>query len=197
MKLNDYCDFCEKVIIPYITQILDFAKQAGCQKCIKFNKRSIKRIYVNYQRKRDEIKSNYMEPPAKALDRHKVASCMLYAVLKSHVFRINKIKKELPLYVLMANEYLAVYIAINIVEQYKRDELGADSNYKLVFPITYHENDKENSSYLNNLCKGLYYINPKNINIFAYSTILFFMEKYTDIVCAENTIGQFKNTNLS
>ena len=85
----------------------------------------------------------------------------------------------------MANEYLAVYIAINIVEQYKRDELGKDSEYKLIFPITYHEENEKTCVYLNNLCKGLYYIKPKHIDIFAYSTIFFFMEKYTDIIVKE------------
>lgn len=180
MQINDYDDFCEKVICFYIHEILEYAKQENCQECIKFNVHSKKKIYVNYQRKRDEIKNNYMEPPAKALDRHKVASCMLYAVLKSRVFRINKIKKKLPYYILMANEYLAVYVAINIIEQYKRDELGKDSEYKIVFPETYHENKEEVCPYLSNLCKGLYYLNPKHIDIFAYSTIFFFMERYTD-----------------
>ena len=189
MKLEDYDDFCKKVILPYIEQVIILAEDNNCKECIKFNSRSLQKIYVYYQRKRDEIKNHYMLPPAKALDRHKVAACMLYAILKGKVFRINKIKKTLPHQILMANEYLAVYIAVNIIEQYKRDELDYNSSYKLIFPLTYHEENGESSAFLDNLCKSLYYIKPNQINIFAYSTIFFFMEKYTDTI--NNGIIQF------
>lgn len=126
-----------------------------------------------------------MMPPARALDRHKVAACMLYAILQGKVFNINKIKRTLPYQILMANEYLAVFIAMNIVEQYKRDELGNNSTYKLVFPRTYHETDKNPNDFLDNLCKSLYYIKPSQINIFAYSMIFFFMERYTDAITSK------------
>ena len=128
-----------------------------------------------------------MKPPAKALDRHKVASCMLYAILRSKVFRINKLQKQLPYKILMANEYLGVYVAVNIIEQYKIDELGKE--YNLIFPTTYHETENNTCVYLDNLCKGLYYIKAKNLDIFSYSTIFFFMEKYTD------TLLEYKNKN--
>lgn len=182
MKLEDYDDFCKKVILLYVEEIMLFAEDNNCKDCIKFNPCSLKKVFAYYQSKRDEIKNHYMSLPAKALDRHKVAACMLYAILKSKVFRINKIKKTLPYQILMANEYLAVYIAINIIEQYKVDELGNNLTYKLVFPLTYHENDEKCSAFLDNLCKGLYYIKPDRINIFAYSTIFFLMEKYTDTI---------------
>lgn len=182
MKLEDYDDFCKKVIFPYIEEIMLYAEDNNCKDCIKVNSRSLKKIYVYYQRKRDEIKNHYMSPPAKALDRHKVAACMLYAILKSKVFRINKLRKTLPYQILMANEYLAVYIAVNIIEQYKGDELGYNLAYKIVFPLTYHEDDEESSAFLDNLCKSLYYIKPNQINIFAYSTVFFFMERYTDTI---------------
>lgn len=54
----------------------------------------------------------------KALDRHKVASCMMYAVLKSRVLKVNRLVSHLPNRLLMANEYLAVYVGLNIIEQY-------------------------------------------------------------------------------
>ena len=81
----------------------------------------------------------------------------------------------------MANEYLAVYIAINIVEQYKRDEIR-DEGYNLIFPVTYHEYSSDTSVFIDNLCKSLYYLRNRieTMDIFAYSTILFFMERYTD-----------------
>lgn len=34
MQINDYDDFCEKVICFYIHEILEYAKQENCQECI-------------------------------------------------------------------------------------------------------------------------------------------------------------------
>lgn len=184
MKVEDYNSFCTEVIKPYAEQIKTYAKDMGCAQCIRINERRFRKIYVHYQRKRNEIKSNYMMPPVKALDRHKVAACMVYAILRSKVIRVNKQIVHLPNELLMANEYLAVYVGINIVEQYKRDEIGGESKYKLFFPITYHEDDEEKSAFIDNLCKSLYYLKPKikQMDIFAYSTIFFFIEKYTDTI---------------
>lgn len=184
MEIQDYNLFCSRVIKPYVEQIKIYAQENGCSRSIQSNEHNYGKIYVHYQRKRNEIKNNYMAPPVKALDRHKVAACMIYAILRSKVIRVNTQITRLPNELLMANEYLAVYTAINIIEQYKRDEMGADSDYKLIFPITYHEEDEEKSAFIDNLCKSLYYLRAKikSMDIFAYSAILFFMEKYTDTI---------------
>lgn len=184
MEIQDYNLFCLEVIKPYAEQIKIYAQETGHSQCIKLRERNYRKIYVHYQRKRKEIKNNYMEPPVKALDRHKVAACMIYAILRSEVIRVNKQITRLPNELLMANEYLAVYTAINIIEQYKRDEIGIESEYKLIFPTTYHEEDDKKSAFIDNLCKSLYYLRSKIkfMDIFAYSAILFFMEKYTDTI---------------
>lgn len=58
----------------------------------------------------------------------------------------------------------------------------------MIFPITYHETPSEESDFIDNLCKGLYYLRRKidKMDIFAYSTILFFVEKYTDTIKGYN-----------
>lgn len=181
MKIEDFEDFCLKVINAYIKDIEAYEKETGC-KCIKVRNRAKNRIFKYYQRKRDTIKKNYMEKTAVSLDRHKVAACMVYAILKSKAIKVNEFIPHLPDRLLLANEYLAVYVGINIIEQYRRADGLKDAKAKLIFPITYHEGAEEDSVFINNLCKGLYYSRRKidTLDIFAYSNIYFFIEKYTD-----------------
>lgn len=190
MKVEDFEDFCSKVIDNYIEELLEYQNDHN-YKCIKKSKRARNNIFKFYQRKRNEIKNNYMEKPSqneKALDRHKVASCMMYAILKSKVLRVNRFVPNLPNKLLMANEYLAIYVGLNIIEQYRIDDGKKENTNKLIFPMTYHETDSEESDFINNLCKGLYYLRRKidTMDIFAYSTILFFVEKYTDTILEHN-----------
>lgn len=181
MKIEDFEDFCLRVINAYIKDIVTYEEEIGC-KCIKVRSRAKRKIFMYYQRKRDSIKRNYMEKTAVSLDRHKVAACMVYAVLKSRVLKVNEFIPHLPDRLLLANEYLAVYVGVNIIEQYRRADGLKGVKEKLVFPITYHEQAGQDSVFINNLCKGLYYSRRKinTLDIFAYSNIYFFIEKYTD-----------------
>ena len=53
---------------------------------------------------------------------------------------------------------------------------------RLILPVTYHEIDSEESDFPDSFCKALYYLRYRlrNMDIFAYANILFFIEKYTD-----------------
>lgn len=190
MKVEDFEDFCDKVIDNYIKEIKEYQKS---YRCIGVKKLARNNIFKFYQQKRDEIKNNYMEKPVKnekALDRHKVAACMMYAILKSKVLWVNRFVPNLPNRLLMANEYLAVYVGLNIIEQYRIENGKDEAENKLIFPITYHETNSEESDYLINLCKGLYYLRHRirTMDIFAYSNILFFIEKYTDTILSYDKI---------
>lgn len=192
MRVEDFEDFCSKVIDSYIEELMEYQKP---YQCIILSNIAKNNIFKFYQRKRDEIKSSYMEKPAqneKALDRHKVASCMMYAVLKSKALKINRFIPHLPEELLMANEYLAVYVGLNIIEQYRLEDGKRKPENKLIFPITYHETDSKGSDFIDNLCKGLYYLrrNINKMDIFAYSAILFFIEKYTDTIIEYDGINK-------
>lgn len=197
MKVEDFEDFCDKVIDNYIKEIKEYQKP---YKCIRVSRLGRNSIFKYYQRKRDEIKNNYMEKPIeneKALDRHKVAACMMYAILKSKVLWVNRFVPNLPGRLLMANEYLAVYVGVNIIEQYRIEDGKDGTESKLIFPITYHETNPEESDYVVNLCKGLYYLRRRirTMDIFAYSNILFFIEKYTDTIFNYDAIIKFEKLN--
>lgn len=107
---------------------------------------------------------------------------MMYAVLKSRVLKINRFIPHLPHRLLMANEYLAVYVGLNIIGQYRISDGLEEPESRLILPVTYHEIDSEESDFPDSFCKALYYLRYRlrNMDIFAYANILFFIEKYTD-----------------
>lgn len=184
MKIQDYNNFYDTVIHQCIKGIKEQVKHCGlAESCIIPKKYIKKKIYYNYQKKRDFIISNYMSKQAEvSLDRHKVASCMVYAILKTNPLKVDRMIPGLPEKILLSNEYLAFFVALNIIEMYKIDETGKP--YQIIIPKTYHEDGDPDNTYESNLCKSFYFVRMDNINkfdIFAYSDIFFFLEKYTDM----------------
>lgn len=201
MKIDSFYEYYDKVINVYINEI----KQMDSYHCIKPVSEHCKRkVFEYYQLKRDELRRVYMKSPSQPLDRHKVAACMIYAILKTKVIRVNKMKDRLPDYLLMANEHLAITVALNIIELYKyhdnekkQDVDISDFQYEIILPKTYHENRNDSSMYCTfmcNLCKYLYFVKRvKYFDVFAYATILFQLEKYTDTIIE---MEQLKGTEL-
>lgn len=183
MIKEDYIDFFERVIRPCIDKIIEETAQYECcyrgEKCKQY-------IYSHYQNKRDFVKDKYMKKSeVAALDRHKVAACMMYAILKTKPIMVNRFVPDLPEKALLANEYLAFFVALNIIEMYKKDESEEKKPSEIVLPKTYHEDSEKNSDFLSNTCKALYYIRLQGIekfDVFAYASVLFLLEKYTDTV---------------
>lgn len=200
MKSQDYSTFFKEVIKKCMNGIeSEIKKEFSGLECFRKNKNNYeKAIFRNYQKKRDYIKYNYMSKKNPiALDRHKVASCMVYAILKANPFKINMWIPNLPEKVVLANEYLAFFVALNIMEMYKNDEIsdlnhqridnGLDElneKYQIIVPKTYHEVNNPENTYESNLCKAWYYIKIDNIekfDVLAYANVFFLLQKYTDL----------------
>lgn len=173
-----------QIIYPYIEDLINLDKKSGSN-CLKFKKKKVGQIFRNYENQRKIIRKFFMKLETKPMDRHKIGSVLMYSILKSRVFKITKTARQtLPSKLLMANEYLAVFVALNIVESYRIDE--NDYNYKsdyekycLIIPKTFHNGSPD--AYIDNLCKALYYLkNIKDFDIFAYANILFLLETYTN-----------------
>lgn len=183
MKTDKFYRFCDSVIKNYITEILEEDKAINC---LTYNEHRLNNVYVYYEKKRVELRRKYMNDSSKPLDRHKVASCMMYAILKARVFRVNRLVKNIPEKLLLSNEYLAFYVAINIVEMFKRAEKDDvfGEKYVLYFPKAYHIHaEYEEGTFVYNTCKSLFFIKKiKYLDVFAYATILFLLEKYTDTI---------------
>lgn len=185
---NKFEDLYNKVILEYVKDLKGIQEELSI-KCLKFSEKRARRIYDYYEKKRLYIRRYFMNLESKPMDRHKIGAVMLYAILKSRPFHVNRTVPGLPSQLLMANEYLAFYVALNIVESYRKDDVLSGGNesagYKLIFPDTYH-----GDLYIENVCKALYYVkNPDNSDIFAYANILFLLEKYSD-TCLNRRIEQ-------
>lgn len=180
MERSVFDRFKNEVILTYCAEL----KREDTQGALRFNEKAIDKVYIFYQKKRDLLRKNYMAKGTEALDRHKVASCFIYAILKAKIIKVNRLIPDLPQKILMANQYLAFYVAMNIIDMYKRDEDIKYKDFKLVAPKTYHEDLRPNiNCFIHNTCIGLYHIKDiNNFDIFAYATIMFQMEKYTDTV---------------
>ena len=194
MKFEDYEDFYEKVIKEYIIEFLEFDSSYHA---LSVNKSAYKKVYAFYEKKRLEIRTNYMLDPAKPIDRHKTAAAMMYAILRAKTFKINYQIQNLPEPLRIANEYLAFYVAINIIELYKRkDDLKrgiTESQYQLIIPDTAYESTtnlytkQKGSSFISSICLTLANIkNMKYFDLFSYSTILFLLENNTDYILNHN-----------
>lgn len=176
----------DDVILPYAQELLDIDAKLGYN-CLKLNNSAVDKIFYNYERKRQVIRKYFMTSEAQPMDRHKIGSVMIYAVLKSQILIINRVKHRLPNELLMANEYLAIYLAFAIVESYRYNDFKKakypkeDERWRLEIPDTFHDDSPD--TYIDNLCKALYYIkDPDNLDIFAYSNILYHLEVYTNKV---------------
>lgn len=187
MKRDDYDSFFENVIREAINDIENMAEQLMGDKKVLGTKKNSKykqKIYKFYQKKRDYVRCNYMTKEYyAALDRHKVASCMLYAILKVRPFNVNR-NIKLDEKILLANEYLAFYVALNIIENYRMSVNGMqETNCQILIPETYQEKTGS-TDYISNICRNLYFLSIYDIekyDVLAYSNILFMLEKYTDI----------------
>lgn len=178
MKYSDFETISAEIIQKYYNdlKIIDDKNFGG--KSIHLQTYKLNLIYFFYEMKRKEIRKLYMSQERKPMDRHKIASNIMCAILKSKIVFVNRLIPNLPNKIIMANEYIAFYTAINILELYKI-EAGFD-NYKIIFPETYIEEEKEDS-YIENVCKALYYTKHFGIGeIFSYANILFLLEKNTE-----------------
>lgn len=190
MKYEDFENFYKVVINGYIDELLDFDSKC---KALSINKKAYHLIYKYYEKKRIEIRTLYMVDSSKPIDRHKTAACMMYALLRARVFKVDTSIPCLPEPIRLANEYLAFYVAINIIEQYKRTDSPENNNYQLIIPSTIYESQANQmtsevqNSFISSICLTLANIkNIKYFDIFSYSTIMFLLEENTDNILKDS-----------
>ena len=184
MQREKFESFYTDVLSKHIEELMEIDKKSGLN-CLKRVSGTERKIYNNYENKRKQIRRFFMNLECKPMDRHKIGAVMMYAVLKASPIRVDKSIPNIPDELLMANEYLAFYAALSIIDSYRRDEFGIDTvECDLILPATSTDakDDDAGATYINNTCKALYYIDDaENFDIFAYANILFLLEKYTNI----------------
>lgn len=195
MEKVDFDEFKNEVLIKYLKELEEYDSSYHC---LKINYNILDRIFWNYQKLRKFIKLDHMNEDSEALDRHKVGACFIYGIICSKVIRVRIKNQELPPHLLMANEYFAINVAINIVEMFKRTRETDCEDYQIFIPTSYQKKDGKNNLFLYELCLGLYEQNIKKcFNVFAYSTILFQLEDKTDCIRKYNLSSEISPQSLS
>ena len=189
MELATYEKIWENIIKPKINSML--AKDAD----IFLNGGQLKeKIWFTYEEYKNKVHS-YMHNPNGRIDRHKVASVMLYSIIINKPFELNllPVKREVNSSALLANEILGFNTALAIVrafilqDAYEKADKIKQEIFKdgFVFPECQHE------SYPAHVYKMLYYSKlNERYDIFAFSHVLFFIEAYTDLIKKNELIGK-------
>jgi hypothetical protein len=148
------------------------------------------KIWLTYEKCKNTIHT-YMHNPDGRIDRHKIASIMLYSIIINKPFELKLLptKEAIKSESLLANEILAFEVAITIVWNFiMQDAINNNDNIKseifksgFIFPECKHDD------YVTHIYKMLYYAKYNNkYDVFAFSHILFFIEVYTETIMKMN-----------
>lgn len=173
-EFSVYLDIIKK----YYDELDEINKKEFGGKALRFRNGRMWLAYYFYESYRKTVRKLYMGQEENPMDRHKIASIMMISLLKARPIKVNRRIGRLSLPLLLANEFLAFYCGLNVVELYKSDQLGTE--YSLILPPTYIEGEGD-TSYIENVCKALFYSRRFSVNdVFSYANIYFLLEKYTN-----------------
>lgn len=148
--------------------------------CFHLDQAKKKKVYELYEKKKNYIRNNYMENPNAKIDRHKVASSLMYAIvmvkpvtIKKDVIRdAHSAKRVLPAKHYLINEYLGFYCALSVIQSFMNAE-NSSSRKIINMPQAVH------GDYVHNVCLDLYFsYKEKNINVLTFANVFFLLEKY-------------------
>lgn len=183
----------------------------------KSNNRVKHSLRYKYNKYKDILVKNYMVLDTVNVDRHKIAACMLKAILVVKPLKISlkskltflfssgkdysdilkhqlqfKDNEQLKKHFLFFNEYLAISVAVSILESYiQSDNRQGRFKHGIVLPAPFPELDED---YLLDLCIGLHYTRSRNIDTITYANVFFLWEKYScrKVQC-DNIVASYKS----
>lgn len=147
------------------------------------------RVYKQYQKEKTFIKKNYMLSEETHLDRHKIASCVLYAIMKVYpvqisinaIWKKHKEKEKFNREYQLLNEYLSLYTAFSIIESFRQYGVSHPDEEYPTKGFTRNRIDMPDTSngqdYLYNTCLDLYFSKQRHkINVLTFSNVFFLLE---------------------
>lgn len=131
-----------------------------------------KEIWEAYKEFNMLCKRDFMSESVEKLDRHKIAACYIYAIVKTQPLSMKTV--DLPQnMVVTINEHLAITVGMSILHAYMKDSDPNFSSNDLIFPHAQHGN------YRDDFALELYYTKKYNMyNILSLSNTLFLLEMY-------------------
>jgi len=152
------------------------------EECFSFNQNSMFVFFQKFEKYIDMIKTKFMSPEVKDLDRHKVAAIIICSIIESEIIQLNYICNDEEAFI--GNEKLAVTIGLS----YMRDTLkrmlqgvpGEEAFEEYHFPEPFACNTK----YINILCRNLFYsYNEFMLNPIDLANELFLLEYISLLQC--------------
>lgn len=162
MELCTFDQIYQDILLVHVNQMRQ-------EYCFDFNDRCKQSIFESYTLLRDFVKKAFMDKDlTSVLDRHKIAACMMMAIIR--IKPLTKISGAPYL-----NELLAVKVALDIVCSFLMQ--SSDSIYKNGFRFPPTSNGQ---SFIYGLCLSLYNVECTcAADMLAYANVFFLIEAYT------------------
>lgn len=131
-----------------------------------------KKIYKQYERLRKDLKNKDMCEESQYIDRHKIASCLLGAIVLVSPVTVKTTLPDIPERMIFANEGLGFYTAICVLESFCKGEIH------IKIPEVDGNEEKKMPTYVRNICIDLFKLKIEHkYNVLTYSNILFLLEE--------------------
>lgn len=192
---DEYDKIWNKILLPII---LMYSRNYGVKhKPISFLKKIIYNYYNNY---RDIFLKRYMTYGVVDIDRHKIAACFLKCILEIKplyiplsakikiIFSNKEIHQILGVYdnqlsnrdlnnrIYYINEYIALSIAMSIINSYIEKDSGKPLKHTLIVPDPFPKNTPD---YILDICINLHFCKKKSFDLATLSNLFFLWEKYS------------------
>lgn len=159
---------------------------------IRFNaksKRTAKRVFEN---EANIFLRSYMVNSTHNIDRHKIAACMLKAIVVSkpikillkekisyvikYIFSSKKVNNQSHDDIMLLNYKIAINVAVLILEAYINSDEKKSIKHIIYNPEPFPNGRKD---YFRDICLDLFYTKPSKINTITYADVFFLLEKYS------------------
>ena len=138
-------------------------------------------VFEEYSRQNNYCKHYYMKDPTKPLDRHKVSSAIIIAILKVEPIRMSsELYIEDKEHLWLFNQKLAITVGLSVLVSFieydneENEELLNKTRNGIIYPEANH------GTYINNFATELYYTHKDgNYNLLALANELFLLECWT------------------
>lgn len=170
----EQCKFDEihaKIMEPLLKELRDDEYNVR-RKCLSVKRDYEKKIYKQYERLRKDLKSKDMCEESQYIDRHKIASCLLGAIVLVSPVTVKTTLQDIPERMIFANEGLGFYTAICVLESFCKEEIH------ILIPEVEESGQYDMPMYVRNICIDLFKLKIEHkYNVLTYSNILFLLEE--------------------
>ncbi len=193
--IDEYDKIWDNLLLPLI---LEYSKTYKLKyKPIFYIRRMIWHFYNN---QRDLLLKKYMSSSVTDIDRHKIASCFVNSILEVKplyiplsaemklIFTNKKICQILGACdsdaecqkignkIYYANEYLALSVAMSLINGYINADPTKTMKHKIVIPEPFENNTPD---YILDVCINLHFCGKRKMDVATLSNIFFLWEKYS------------------